>query len=139
MCEGTTLLRHQKNGLRSACPDCCTLRSCRDGASAADCLARQLPGNPGPTRSLSNDRANEPDAECGNQAARPAHTSTWSPTSQGTDRACPHRSHIPHPVFEVYDGFRRMLVRETWYGLIPPYQSMTLCSCLTSSHRCGAS
>jgi adenylate cyclase len=37
MCEGTTLLRHQKNGLRSACPDCCTLRSCRDKASAADC------------------------------------------------------------------------------------------------------
>ena len=48
-------------------------------------------------------------------------------------------SHIPHPFFEVYDGFRGILSRETWHGLIEPYQSMTLCSCLTSSRRCGAS
>jgi hypothetical protein len=35
-------------------------------------------------------------------------------------------THIPHPFFWVYDGFRGMLSRETWHGPIEPYQSLSL-------------
>src|SRR5215510_8391080 len=48
-------------------------------------------------------------------------------------------SHIPHPFFWVYEGFRRMPSRYMWHGPIEPCQSMSLCSCLTSSCWCGAS
>jgi hypothetical protein len=47
--------------------------------------------------------------------------------------------HIPHPFFWVYEGFRRMPSRYMWHGPIEPYQSLSLCSCLTSSCWCGAS